>query len=327
MATSRQGRALAACGALLALAGCGPVIIAGPAYRGAMKEAVVDATDGWWVPWKIAVIDVDGVITDSDQTGLFSRQENAVARFREQLQYVEDDLLVEAVIVRVNSPGGGVTASDVMYHELRAFRERSKKPVVVCVMDIGASGAYYLALAGDHVVAHPTAVVGGIGVLMQLMNVEGLFGKIGLKGETIKSGEKKDIGSPLRPMTDEERVLLQEIVDSLHTRFVTLITERRSGLDEAAVRELADGRVYTAEEALKLRLIDQIGYLADAAEKAKGLADITKARLVMYHRPLGYKATAYSRSAPGQVNLLNIDLGGLLPGHRPLFLYLWAPGQ
>ena len=318
---------LAACGALVASAGCATIVVAGPKYRGEMREAVVDATEGWWIPWKVAVIEVEGLITSSESQGLFGTQENAVARFREQLQMAEDDWLVKAVVVRINSPGGGVTASDVMYHELLAFRQRAETPVVVCVMDVGASGAYYLALAGDHIIAHPTGVTGGIGVMMQLVNAEGLFGKLGLKGETIKSGAKKDIGSPLRPMTDEERALLQAIVDTLHARFVKLIADRRPKLDEAAARQLADGRVYTADEALKLGLIDQVGYLSDAVQKAKELAHIRRARLVAYHRPAGYKGSVYGLSEVRQVNLLNVDLGKLVEGRRPAFLYLWAPGQ
>jgi len=324
----RAGSALLCVSVLTVVAaGCGPVIIAGPRYRGELKEAVVDQTDGWWAPWKVAVVAVDGVIADQDTSGLLGSSENTVARFREELRLAEDDLLVKAVIVRVNSPGGGVTASDIMYRELTAFRERSEKPVVVCITDIGASGGYYLALGADHIVAHPTAVTGSIGVMMQLMNVEGLFGKIGLKGETIKSGAKKDIGSPLRPMTAEERALFQRMVDALHTRFVNLVAERRSGLDEAAARKLADGRVYLADEALKAGLIDQVGYMADAHAKAKALAGIERARQVAYHRPLGYKATAYSLAAPRTLNLLNVDLGRLAPGRRPVFLYLWAPGE
>lgn len=324
----RNTSALAPACLVLALVpvGCGPIIIAGPTYKGAMREAVVDRTDGWLALWKVAVLDLDGVISGSESASLLGASENTVARFREQLEEAEGDFLVRAVVVRVNSPGGAITASDAIYHELLQFRERSGKPVVVCLMDIGTSGAYYVALGGDHIVAHPSSVTGGIGVIMQLINIEGLFGILGLKGETIKSGPKKDMGSPLRPLSDEERALLQQIVDSMHAQFVRRIVERRPGLDEAAVRKLADGRVYTAQQALDLRLIDQVGYLSDAVAKAKALARIRRARLVAYHRPLGYKGSAYSLSEAPQVNLFNLDLGGLLAGRRPVFLYLWAPG-
>ena len=312
-----------------AAAGCGPIVIAGPTYTGEMREAVVDATDGWWVPWKVAVIEVEGVITGGDGGGFLARRENTVARFREELRRAEEDFLVRAVLVRINSPGGGVTASDVIYHEIREFRKRSEKPVVVCVMDVGASGAYYLALAGDYIVAHPTAVVGGVGVLVQLFNAEELLGKVGLKSETIKSAQKKDMGSPFRTMTEEERALIKGIVDSLHGRFVRLIASRREGLDENAVRKLADGRVYTAEKARELGLVDQVGYLSDAFRKAKELAHIRRARMVMYHRLLGYKGSAYALGWPEQVNLFNVDLGvdRLLGRGRPLFMYLWTPGM
>lgn len=306
--------------------GCGPIIVTGTSYTGRLQQSVVDTRDGWWVPWKVAVLDVEGVITGDGTLGLFRRRESTVARLREELRRVEEDPLVKAVVLRVNSPGGGVTASDILYHELRSFRERTKKPVVVCVLDVGASGAYYLALAGDCIVACPTSVVGGIGVLLQLFNVEGLLSKIGLKGQTIKSGPKKDLGSPLRPMTPEERALLEGIVKSLHERFVRLVAERR-GLALSRVRELADGRIFTAREARELGLIDQVGYLSEAIAKAKELAGIGRARVVMYHRPLGYKGSIYAGGQ--QINLLNLDLGDLgraLTGGRPLFWYLWLPG-
>jgi protease-4 len=311
----------------LSAAGCGTIVIAGPQYKAALKEAVVDGADGWWVWRKVALLDVDGVISDSESLGLLGGNENTVARFREGLQKAEDDWLVRAVVVRMNSPGGGVTASDTMYHELRAFRERTKKPVVVCITDIGASGGYYVALGGDAIVAHPTAVTGSIGVLVETFNIEGLLGKIGVTTEAIKSADKKDMASPLRPMTDDERKILQGIVNSMYGRFVQVVAERRPGLDEAAVRKLADGRVYTAEQALELKLVDQIGYLPDAIAKAKTLAGIRRAKVVAYRQLLEHKATIYSQAQPRQVNLLNIDLGKLATRPGPVFLYLWKPGE
>lgn len=319
-------RMLAVCGLVVAAAGCGPIVIGGT-YKSEMEETVVDSRDGWWVINKIAIIDLDGQITDSDSSGLLGSQESTVALVGEQLKLAEDDWQVKAVVVRINSPGGGVTASDILYHELRAFRERTGKPVVVCVTDMGASGGYYAALGGDCIIAHPTSIVGSIGVIMQLVNLEGLLGKIGVTSEAIKSGDKKDIGSPLRQLTDEERALLQRTINSLYRRFVTLVAERRERLDEPAVRALADGRVFTADDALANGLIDEIGYMSDAVEKAKALAGIRHARLVAYHRPLGYKATVYALAEPRTINLLNIDVGKLIPGRRPVFLYLWAPGR
>src|SRR5262249_45844199 len=153
--------------------------------------------------------------------------------------------------LRINSPGGGVTASDIMYHDLMRFRHTTGKPVVACMMDVAASGGYYLAMACDLVYAHPTTVTGSIGVIMSLYNASGLCEKLGVSSNPIKSGPNKDIGNPGRPMTEQERAILQGVVNGFYVQFVHVVVEGRH-MPEERVRELADGRVYTGIEAKEL---------------------------------------------------------------------------
>src|SRR5262249_9481248 len=161
----------------------------------------------------------------------------------------------KAVIVRINSPGGTVTASDIMFKELQMFKQTAKVPVVAVLMDVAASGGYYVALGADTIVAHPTTVTGSIGVIMLTLDAEGLMHKLGGSAAAIKSGERKDMGSPFRAMTLEERQIFQIVIDGLQGQFLTRLVESRKIPMDAAKR-IADGRVYTAQQALDLRLID-----------------------------------------------------------------------
>ena len=168
-------------------------------------------------------------------------------------------------MLRINSPGGGVTASDIMYRDLVHFREETHKPVVACMMDVAASGGYYLAMGCDRIYAHPSTVTGSIGVIMSLYNATGLMKIVGVTSDPIKSGPNKDIGNPGRPMTPEERAILQGMVTGFYDQFVDVVARAaRTSLTPEKVRELADGRVYSGAEAKKLGLIDEVGYLDDA---------------------------------------------------------------
>ncbi|GIK16893.1 MAG: signal peptide peptidase SppA [Planctomycetota bacterium] len=281
--------------------------------------------DGRWTADKIAVIDVDGIILNAPAPKLFSAGEHPVSLLTEQLDKARRDRAVKAVVLRINSPGGAVTASDLMHDEIRRFRA-SGKPVVAHMMDVAASGGYYIACACDEIAACRTTVTGSIGVIMQLFDVEGTMKLIGVTSNTITSGPHKDSGSPFRTMRDEERALFQAMVDDMYARFVEVVDEGRANLDAAQVRTLADGRVYTAPQALKAGLIDRIGTLRDTIEAVKKRVGIDAARVVVYHRPLDYRPTIYAQppSAP-EISVLRID-GGALPTPTPQFLYLWAPG-
>ena len=312
----------------MGLAGCSNAMLVKPVYVSErLEEKVVE--DAPWVNERILVLDVDGLIMNvNGSRGLFGLDENPVAAVKEKLDIARDDGRIRGVVLRVNSPGGSVTASDVIHREILSFREETKKPVVCCMMDVAASGGYYAAVACDKVVAHPTTVTGSIGVVMHLWNVRGLTDFLQIRQITIKSGPRKDMGSPFRELTAEERKILQHIIDSYHKRFVQVVAEGRPGLDEAAVATLADGRVYTAEQALELKLVDRIGYLSDAVAEVKALAGIDKAKVVIYNREFGPKNTIYSSTpipAP-RAGGLDLRVSASPRWQAPQFLYLWAPG-
>jgi protease-4 len=230
---------------------------------------------------------------------------------------------VRAVLLRINSPGGTVTASDILYHDIMRFKERRKIPVVASILDVGASGGYYVALAADRILAHPTTVTGSIGVLMLTVNAGGLLEKIGVSASYVKSGEFKDMGSPFRSLRPEEQALFQELIDRFYGRFVELVARSRR-LDEARVRAFADGRVYTASQALALGLVDQIGYLDEAIATAKSAAGLTEAKVIAYHRPRQYRATIYSSAETPAPAATLPDLARVVVS-GPRFLYLWWP--
>ncbi|HET6465149.1 MAG TPA: signal peptide peptidase SppA [Nitrospiria bacterium] len=277
---------------------------------------------------KIVLMDLSGMISEEEKGSSLVPEPNLVAQFKEELKKAAHDPAVKAVVLRINSPGGTVTASDILHHELEVFKKQTGKKVIVSIMDLGASGGYYVAVAADKIVAHPTTVTGSIGVIMLSVNVQGLLEKIGVTGTAIKSGDKKDMGSPLRPMTEEERQLFQGIINQMYDRFVSVVAAGRKNMTVDQVRKAADGRVYTAQQALDLGLVDGIGYLDDAIQSAKTEAGLSKARVVIYLRPGSYKDNIYSQMPSGAaqtVNLVNLDLRSFVQSGTPRFMYLWSP--
>jgi protease-4 len=252
-----------------------------------------------------------------------------VARLREELQKASQDKKVKGVILRLNTPGGTVTASDIIYQEITRFKRKRNLPVVACMMELATSGGYYVSIAADTIVAHPTSVTGSLGAIAIKFNAQGLMEKIGIEDETITAGDKKDLFSPLRPLTEEERVIIQDMLNEFHQRFISLIAENRKTLSLEQVKTLADGRVYTADQALKNGLVDQIGYLEDAIELMKRKAGLDQAKVVMYHRPYSYKNNIYSQLSGSDfknLNLVNLDLSSLVDGAGGLrFMYMWLP--
>jgi len=279
---------------------------------------------------KIVLIDVSGLLSDEGTTPILSLgtpppRVPMLARIREELKKAGDDREVRALIVRINSPGGTVTASDIVFRELEMFKRRTRVPVVAVMMDVAASGGYYVALAADTIIAHPTTVTGSIGTIMISLNAEGLMQKLGVATTAIKSAEHKDMGSPFRALTPEERAIFQSVIDDLQRQFLAKVVARRK-LSPEVVRKLADGRVYTADQALAHGLVDRIGYMADAVEIARKAADLEEARVVVYHRPREYRATYYARAdapAGGMEASLSQMAAFATPG--PRFFYLWWP--
>jgi len=277
---------------------------------------------------KVLLVDISSVITDLPTRHAFGliEEESTVGRVQSELKKAAKDERVKALVLRINSPGGGVTASDDVYGELVGFKRERKVPVVAALGDVAASGGYYVACAADQVVAHPTTVTGSIGVILVNLNLEGLLGKIGVRNETFKAGEHKDLLSPLRGATPEERRIVQSILDSLHARFVAVVREARPKLDTGRLAELTDGRIFDASQALAAGLVDRIGGLRDAIDVAKKASGLETARVVMYRRADERRENIYSRAGgPAQVNVLPVDLGAL-GGGGPRFMYLWAPG-
>jgi protease IV len=314
----RQRLVLAA--TVMSLVGCSVVSVDLTPRVRPLEEATLEGKGSA----KVLLIDLAGVLAEEPILTLESRpQVPLLARVREELEKAEDDDRVRAVVLRINSPGGTVTASDILYHEIMRFKERRKVPVVASILDVGASGGYYVALAADRILVHPTTVTGSIGVLMMTVNAGGLLEKIGVSASYVKSGEFKDMGSPFRSLRPEERALFQALIDRFYGRFVELVARSRR-LEEARVRAFADGRVYTASEAIALGLVDQVGYLEEAIAAAKSAAGLAEAKVVTYHRPRQYRATIYSAAeTPAPVTSL-ADLARIVVS-GPRFLYLWWP--
>ena len=316
---------------LVTLIGCGPTaykITPVPAQE-ELQETVV-LTEGGLFPTKIAQVEVEGLIMNSRKFSLWGEGENPVSLFAEKLDKAAADPSVKAVVLRINSPGGGVTASDLMYGEVLNFKKRTHRPVVAVLMDVAASGGYYVACSADEIVANPTTVTGSIGVIMQSVNFAGTMSKLGISADAITSGKMKDAGSPLRPMKPEEREIFQKLVNQFYDRFVAVVAAGRSKkLTEAKVRELADGRVYSAQQALELGFVDHVGSQKDALALVKQRIGAKRVCVVAYQRPTDYKPNIYAATpAPApQVNLVNIQIPEAWSNPAPQFLYLWAPGQ
>ena len=288
---------------------------------------------------KVAIVPVEGMLINARVGGMFQAQENAVSLFTQQMRAAARDKSVKAVVLRVNSPGGTVTASDTMYEIVRDFRRKTGKPVVASAQEVCASGGYYVCCAADKIVAQPTTVLGSIGVLMNTMEFTGALGKLGIRADAIKSGPLKDMGSPYRSMGQPEREVMQEMVDEYFNRFVDVVSatrpvqEARPGLPlKEDYRGVYSGRVFSGLRAVELGLADQAGRLDDAIVLAKQLAKAPGAKVVMYKRPYGYGGSIYASGEPAPRpgaqsggNVLQLELPEsrlFLPSG---FYYLWEP--
>lgn len=286
---------------------------------------------------KILLVSVDGFISDQPTQRAFGlvQEPSTLDRVATELRRAEADPDIRGVVLRINSPGGGVTASDEIFHRLRRFAEEQDVPVVAALGSVAASGGYYVALAADEILAHPTTVTGSIGVILVGLNIDGLMDKIGVRDETFTSGPHKDLLSPLRGVTDEERDIVQGVLDGLFERFVHVVDDRRGGkLDATHRATITDGRIFNAPQAESLGLVDGIGRLDDAIDRVREKAELENARVIRYTREGARADTVYSRGggmptaggAPAQVNILPLDLG-LSAASSAQFLYLWRPGR
>lgn len=290
---------------------------------------------------KVLLLRVDGEISDhATDGGILGSAPSMTSRVRLELDMARQDESVRGVLLRIDSPGGGVTASDLIYREITRFRQETGKPVVAYLLDTAASGGYYIAVAADRIIASPTTITGSIGVIAYFPNVKGLADKVGVEVKALTSGPNKDIGSPFRPMAPEEEKLLRGMILSMYERFVDVVVEgrRAAGLTPAEARLAADGRVFTAKEALEKKLVDDIGYFEDALRAVAKAADLERPRVVTYERRAigGSRPTVYSRTyAGGSFVRVKGEGGAALevmdrvvpPLSGPALQYLWVPGS
>ena len=306
--------------AVLFLSGCISLHLGRRLPQDKLKETVVQGK-GWN---KILLLDITGFLNDVPTGKPFSPPVTLLRDVKDKLRKASKDGRIKGVILRINSPGGTVTATDTIYEEIRRFKKEKKVPVVAQLNDVAASGGYYVAVAADRIFAQPTSITGSIGVILQKFNLHELLGKIGIANTPIKSGELKDIGSPFRPQTEVEKKILQNTIDTLYNRFVDTVTENRKSLNRDEVLTLADGRIYTADQALENHLIDRIGYLEDAVTEVKKMAGLKKAKVVLYHLPDAYAENIYSSLRLSPVTEIHLlDLQESRPWTGSPFLYLW----
>ncbi|MBW8351973.1 signal peptide peptidase SppA [Bacillus sp. IITD106] len=231
---------------------------------------------------KIAVLEVDGVIQDTgDSASIFSTNGYLHREFMKQLNTVKDDKSIKAIVLRVNSPGGGTNESAEIHHKLVQIKEETKKPIYVSMGSMAASGGYYISAPADKIFASPETLTGSLGVIMQGVNISDLAEKYGVDFMTIKSGPYKDIMSSYRHMTKEEEDILQSMLKNSYDQFVKIIADGR-GMPEDQVRKLADGRIYDGRQAKEVGLIDDFGYQEDVIEQMKKDHKLAGAQVVRY---------------------------------------------
>jgi len=270
---------------------------------------------------KIVIIPVKGFITFADPRG-FLEKESMGREVEERLLATMDDPAVKAVILEIDSPGGSITASDIIYHRVKELQD-SGKIVVANFGDLATSGGYYLSCSADYIVAHPTTITGSIGVIIQSLNMEGLMGKIGVKDVTVKREEEKDFLSPFREMTPEERDMLQGVVDEMYERFLSLVEEGRD-LSRAELDSVAGGRIFTGTQALANGLVDGIGYQDTAIEMALELADLEEATVIEYKKEYSFFDLFNSRISGAFDPPSGFAIEQIFKRQPPEILYLWV---
>lgn len=274
---------------------------------------------------KVAVIDIRGIIVDAQASWGGGDVANATL-ISNMISKAKSDPTVKAVVLRLDTPGGEVTASDVIYHKIMQLRKDTGKPVVSSMGSVAASGGVYVAVASDYIIANKLTTTGSIGVIAQAYNYTELFKKIGLKAEVYKSGKMKDLLNGARPRTQEEVEIIDEFIGEVYDEFVSIVAERRN-LDLAKIKNspMCDGRFYSGKQALKYGLIDETGYFEDAVDKAVKMANLKEYKVVQYKQMFGLASILFGASArptevkvelPGAANHIELPNSGkffLLP--------------
>ncbi|MFZ4764245.1 MAG: signal peptide peptidase SppA [Roseimicrobium sp.] len=271
---------------------------------------------------KIVRLDLEGMISSGEEAGLLSEIGMDVDLIKRALEQAVADPDVKAIVLRVNSPGGEVTASDTLYHAVK--QAAANKPVVVYMDSTAASGGYYLSCGATKIIANETTLTGSIGVIIQSVNYSQTFGKIGLETLTFASGKFKDTLSGSRPMRDDEKAYVQKLVSQMYDKFVGIVADARKLDKDTLVATIADGRVLTGAEALQHKLVDQVGYIEDAYTAARELGQAPEAMVVKYqHLPSFSDIFGMFGHAAASRNSLKIDVSDrLLPRLSPGRAYL-----
>lgn len=310
--------------ALLSGGACRPRINLYPDPGEALKEFTLEGEGRE----KILLIHLRGALSTSPDSGLITVAPSPVQEVISRLAKSAEDKQVKAVILAIHTPGGTVTASDILHQHVLRHKQRTGQKVVALLMDLATSGGYYIATAADSILAHPTTITGSVGTVFIRPDLEGLMGKIGVQAEVVKSGKYKDIFSIFRHSTEEERAIMQELISQLNSRFLDVVRKGRN-LDETRLQTVAQASVLTAPQAQALGLVDGIGYFQEALEKAKEIARLDKAKLVVYRREEFKGDTAYNSltNATPLRGAALVDLGasGLLQSLEPGFHYIWLP--
>lgn len=275
---------------------------------------------------KVLIISVDGTISDEGKRGLLGSSPSLVQEISSRLKLAAEDENIKALVLKVNSPGGSVTASDILYNELIIFKKKTGAKLVVSMMDVAASGGYYVSLPADKIMAHPTTLTGSVGVIFIRPKVTGLMDKIGVSVEISKSGRNKDMGFPFKSDTKEQKQIIDNIIKDYADRFQTLVKKHRS-ISDAGLKKIFTAQIFSAQGAKNAGLVDELGYLPDAINTACKLAGISEdSRVITYKRKSYPNDTLYNSASSHAFSpaLINIDTGNLLPPSAG-FHYLWLP--
>ncbi|MGD8992201.1 MAG: signal peptide peptidase SppA [Desulfobacterales bacterium] len=309
------------------LIGCqGPRIRLFPSAEDPLQEFTLEGD----AIGKVLVVHIRGTISDVPRRQIVSTRPSMVQEVVSQLRKAENDSEIKALLIKVNSSGGSATASDILYNEIIAFKEKTGAKVVVAMMDVAASGGYYISLPADFILAHPTSITGSVGVLFIRPDLSGLIDKIGVGVEVSKTGKNKDMGSPFRQATAEEKEIVQNMIDRLGQRFLDRIARHRR-IDSRDLKEISTARIFLADDALRLGMIDRVGYIREAVSQAKKMAELPQnAKVVVYRRTEFADDNLYNTSTSQYegrgLSLVSLDLSASLTSYQAGFYYLWQPG-
>ncbi len=288
----------------------------------------IHQTRAWFNNNRVAIVNISGMLVDS-RGGLLTSGHNPVSDLNQTLRAIAHDPRVKAVILRLNTPGGTVTASAMMYHDIIAFKRKTHLPVIASMMDVCASGGYYVSCAADYQMAYPTTITGSIGVIVQLFNFHKSLAYLGISAPAFVSGPNKETGSPFSKMTPSQARIIQGFVRQFYARFKGIVEKTHPLVAKANWPRLTDGRPLTGQSAASYHLINSTGTLQDAIALAKKMAHIHHASVVLYGRASHGSGSIYAKAQPlkpmGNVNLVNIQLGSaeMAAMLHPQFLYMW----